>query len=77
MQQLEITAKVKKGPRTKSENKDTKREMIHETFAEYRNINDEIAQEMTKYSREKNEEKIENIIEENKSLKDFRRQSEM
>lgn len=53
MQQLEITAKVKKGPRTKSENKDTKREMIHETFAEYRNINDEIAQEMTKYSREK------------------------
>lgn len=54
-----------------------RREMTDKTTAEYRNINKEITKEMRKHKREKNAENIENIIEENRSLKVLRKKNVM
>ncbi|KAL3288891.1 hypothetical protein HHI36_003336 [Cryptolaemus montrouzieri] len=53
-----------------------RREMSGKTAEEYRSINREIAKEMRKFRREKNQEEIKTVIENYKSLKEDEPKSE-
>ncbi|KAL3268236.1 hypothetical protein HHI36_007360, partial [Cryptolaemus montrouzieri] len=54
-----------------------RREMSDKTAEEYRSISREIAKEIRKFRKEKNQKEIKTVIENNKSLKVLRRRTEI